>query len=149
MTTVKVASFDSFAAFASADTADMTVVVNGRPTEWQWIFAGPGHDKTLAQTERLSKERLHEGKAIKQAQINGKKYTVAEETPAEKRKENIDYVVERLVGWTPVVIGGEDYAFSEANARALLSDPKNPDLLTQALEFLFADSSFMKRSATS
>lgn len=142
-------SFDSFDAFASADTANMDVIVHGKVTGWIWTFAGPGHEKTIAQGERMAKQRLHDEAQKEQARVNGRKWKARDETPEEKREENINYVIERLIGWSPIQIGGQDFPFTEANARKMLGDRRNPALLGQAFEFLAADDSFTPRSVGS
>ena len=137
----------SLDSLADAETASLNIVIGGRPSGWLWHFAGPGHDKAQAQQNRISRERLHKDKLIEQARVNGKKWVAPEETPDGVRASNVDYVIERLVGWSPIRIDKQDYPFTAENARALLADPKRIGMLTQALEFLSADSSFMQRSA--
>lgn len=147
--TVEAVEFDSFDDFAASDTAEMAVVVNGKVTKWIWTFAGPGHEKTIAQSSRISRQRLHDEAQKEQARVNGKKWKSPEETPEDKRAENVTYIVERLVGWSPIVIAKQPFDFSEANARKLLSDHKNAALFAQAFEFLLADDSFTRRSGSS
>lgn len=142
--TVEFGSFDDFAA---ADTSDMEVVVNGRLTGWVWTFAGPGHPQTIAQNDRIARESMHEERKLREQQLNGRKVKLPEDTVDERRKKNIDHVVERLVGWSAVKIGGADYPFTKDNARALLGDPAKVSLLTQAFEFLGNETAFTKRSA--
>jgi len=144
-----VAEFTNFEDFDAADTANMTVIVGGRPTSWVWTFSGPGHPKTLDQSNRVSRAALHKQKLMEQAQVNGKKWIAEEETPAEIRAQNVQFVVDRLIGWSDVTIGGVPYPFTAENAVALLSEPSRIALLTQALEFLSADASFTRRSAGS
>ncbi|MBN9333482.1 hypothetical protein [Devosia sp.] len=136
----------SLDSFAGADIATMDVVVAGKPSGWLWQFAGPGHPKAVDQANRTARERLHKDKLIEQAQVNGKKWVAPEQTPADVRSSNVTYVIERLVGWSAIRIDGTDFAFTEANARMLLEDPKRVGVLAQAMEFLAADSSFTKRS---
>lgn len=133
--------------FAAADVAEMTVEVNGRPTTWVWSFAGPGHEKAIAQANRLSRERLHEDRLKEQAVTNGRKWKADELTVDEVRERNVNQIVERIVGWSPVRIDGKDFPFTPENAKALLSDPKRVGLFTQALSFLSDDQSFTTRSA--
>ena len=133
----------------SADTGEMTVVINGRPTDWKWTFAGPGHDKTIELNNRIARDRLHEDRQIHQAQVNGRKYKAPEESVEEVRARNVDRVVDRLLGWTPIKIGGQDLQFSPEEARKLLMDPKKINLLAQALEFLSEEASFMNSSVGS
>ncbi len=132
----------------AADESDMTVVVNGKLTTWVWTFAGPGHAKGIAQSNRVSRQRINDDKEKEQARVNGKKWKANEETPDEIRKQNVNYVVERLLRWTPVKLNGEELAFSPENAMKLLLDPRKVSLLMQALEFLNEEKSFIKRDAT-
>ena len=131
----------------AADESDMAGVVNGKLTTWVWTFAGPGHPKGIAQSNRLARDRLHEDKEKEQARVNGKKWKADEETPDEMRKKNVNYVVERLLRWTPIKLNGEVLTFSPENAMKLLLDPRKISLLIQALEFLNEDKSFIKRVA--
>jgi hypothetical protein len=127
----------------------MTVTKDGKLTTWVWTFAGPGHAKAVAQSNRLSRERLHEDAQKEQARVNGKKWKASDETPDEVRKRNVSFIAERLLRWTPIKLNGEDLPFSIENATKVLSDPRKVSLLIQALEFLNEDKSFIKRAATS
>ena len=140
------AAFD-IASLDAEDTADMVVQANGRPTAWVWTFAGPGHEKAIALSNKLSRERLRRENEQEQARVNGRKWKGEEETPDELAKRNADYIVDRLIGWSDVALGGEPYPFSQENARKLLLDPKKGALALQALEFLGDQRSFTKRSA--
>lgn len=132
----------------SADTAEMYVVVNGKPTTWVWTFAGPGHPKAIAQADRVAREVLHRESEQEQARVNGRKWKASQRTPEEVRAANVTYVVERLVGWSPVRLDGAELPFSEEAARKLLLDPRKATLLQQGIEFLADDKAFTKRSAT-
>lgn len=145
MTEVTELSLDEINA---ADEANMTVALNGKLTTWVWTFAGPGHQQTIAQNNRLARDHLQKERLKEQARVNGKKWTAPEEDVEEGRKRNISWVVERLVRWTPIKIDGVDYEFSKENATALLSDPRKENWLTQAIDFLVADGAFTKRSVT-
>jgi len=141
------AAFD-LSSIDSADEAQMTVVVNGKLTDWVWTFAGPGHPQTVEQSDRLSKERLHREHQQEQARVNGRKWKAPEETAEEVLDRNVRIVAERLLGWSPVVMNGEPYPFSRENAVALLKDRRKGALLIQALEFLGDEAAFSKRSET-
>jgi hypothetical protein len=130
----------------SAMEGEMTVMVNGRPTDWTWKFAGPAHPKTIAQNNRVSREQLAKRRLQEQAQVNSKKWKAPEQTPDELLEDNVNFVCERLLGWSSVKLGGQDYPFSEENARALLRDRKKGALLQQAIEFILEDNSFTQRS---
>jgi hypothetical protein len=127
----------------------MTVIAGGKLTDWVWTFAGPGHPRAIAQKDRIMRESLDRNRQIEQAQINGKKWKAPARTAADVLEDNVVYVLERLIGWSPVSIGGEDYPFSEDNARKLLVDPKKGALLAQSIEFIQGDDSFTQGSAKS
>lgn len=137
----------SFTDFEDAETGKMTVKIHGKLTDWVWTFAGPGHPQTVAQSNRIAKERLHEDRQNEQRRLNGKKVVLPEETVDEVRSTNVRGVVDRILGWTPVMIDGADYPFSADNAFDLLIDRKRLPLLVQAMEFLAAENSFTPRSA--
>lgn len=130
------------------DQADMVVLSDGRPTSWIWTFAGPGHPKTVALANKVSRERLRKEQEQEQARVNGRKWKGDEETPDQLKERNADFIVERLLGWSPVKFGGEPYPFTTENARKLLLDPRKGALAMQALEFLADQRSFTKRSST-
>jgi hypothetical protein len=134
----------------AADAATMEVMAFGRPTGWTWTFAGPGHPKTIAQSDRYAREALVTEKLQAQAQVNGKKWKAPEESLDERRAKNINHIVERLIGWSPFKVSrdGPEFPFTEENARTVLADRRKVDIYTQALDFLREDLAFTKRSAT-
>lgn len=132
----------------ASDEAVMEVYANGKPTGWLWTFAGPGHPKSIEQGNRLAKERLRKEAAQEQAVINGKKWKADEETVDEALARNVRIVTDRLLGWSPIQMGGKDYPFTQENANALLMDRRKGQLLIQALEFLGDEKSFTPRSAS-
>jgi len=127
------------------DEAEMTVVIGGKLTNWTWRFAGPGHSRTVEYNERQGRDRLHREAMQEQARVNGKKWKAPEESVSEVRERNIEWILSRLLGWSPVKFSGQDYPFTVENAKALLLDPKKP-FLTQAVEFLADEASFTPRS---
>jgi hypothetical protein len=136
-------------ALDAADTADMEVLgPDGRLTGWIWTFAGPGHPQTITQSNRIARERLHEDSQKEAARVNGRKWKPPEETVDQVRAKNIEFVVERLVGWQGATRGGKEFPYSPENAREILQDRRKAALLTQALEFLGEASSFTQSSAT-
>lgn len=132
----------------SADQAEMTIVVNGKLTTWKWTFAGPGHPQTVEYNNRIARDNLHEARQHEQARMNGKKVKLPDESVDEVRGRNVQWIVARLLGWTPVRIEGADVPFTPENAKRLLLDQRKP-FLQQAVDFLAADDSFTRRSATS
>ncbi len=130
-----------------ADQMEMVVLSSGRPTTWKWTFAGPGHPMGVAQRNRIAKEQLHDQKLQKQASVNQKKWKAEDKTPDEQLSENIDYILERLITWNEVLMGGQPLEFSREMARKILSDPKKGALMQQCIEFLVEDANFTKPSA--
>jgi len=130
----------------ASDEAEMVVHANGRPTTWVWRFAGPGHPKAVEVSNRMARERLRREAEQEQARVNGRKWKAEDESPDELARRNAEYVVDRLLGWSPVKFSGQDYPFSRENAIALLLDPKKGALAMQALEFLADQRSFSQPS---
>jgi hypothetical protein len=130
------------------DQADMVILAKGRPTNWVWTFAGPGHPKAVALSNRLSRERLRKEAEQEQARVNGKKWKAEQDSVDELARQNADIIVERLLGWSSVQMAGEDYPCTPENARKLLLDPKKGSLALQALEFIGDQNSFLQRSST-
>jgi hypothetical protein len=139
----------SLSDFSAADTATMQVIVFGRPTGWYWTFAGPGHPQTIEYNDARARDRLHEDRMKEQALTNGKKWKPAEESVDDVKMRNVNAVVARLVGWSDIEFDGKIFPFSPENARLFLKDPSRGAVLMQALEFIFDDTSFMKRLAGS
>jgi hypothetical protein len=135
--------------FDTADTSDMPVAhpLTGEPTTWIITFAGPGHPKTIDLADRRARQQLRDEKAKEQARVNGRKWKAEDKTPAEQRAENVEWIADRVVGWTPVKINGDDLSYSRENAIKLLADPKKGWLFRQCLEFLLAEENFMPSSA--
>ncbi|MHA6690599.1 branched-chain amino acid ABC transporter [Devosia sp. A449] len=147
MTKTESISLD-FEAFEAADIGKMQVLdIHGSPTGWVWEFAGPGHPKTEALNNRFARERLLKSAQVEQAQVNGRKWKADQDEPAEVRAKNIADLVERIVGWSAVEIGGKPFPFSAENATEFLSHPKRIGVLTQAMEFVASEKSFTPRSA--
>lgn len=144
-----VVEFGSLDELDSADVGHLFIEINGRLTDWKWTFAGPGHEKTVAYEDRQLRDRLHRDKQLEQQRLNGKKVKLPDETVDEVRERNIAWVLGRLIGWSPVKIGGEMFTFSEENARRILTDRSKSDILRQAVEFLTDEKAFTRRSETS
>lgn len=134
-------------ALDATDEGYMAVIANGKPTTWLWTFCGPGHPRAIAQSNRVAREQLTRNRQKEQAQANGRKWKAPEQSPEELLQDNVNFVMERLLGWSDVTMGGEPYPFSDENARKLLMDPKKGALLQQAIEFIIDDNSFTQRSA--
>mgnify|MGYP001593824205 CR=1 FL=1 len=137
-------------AMLPADTATMEVLKPGgiEGTGWIVTFGGPAHPRTLAWSNEAARKGLRKAAQIEQSQVNGKKFKAEDRNPDEVRKENVAWVVARIVDWTPITIGGKGYPFSDAAATELLIKPEMGWAFGQMVEFLGADASFTQRSAT-
>lgn len=148
--------FDLLDSLGSDDEAIMLVSVplaNGSTT-WQWTMASPSHPKGIAQKNRLSRESLKKSAEQEQSRVNGRKYKAEVETPDQVDRGNVDFIIERLIGWSAkldngedVKVGGDPFPFSEDNARKLLMLPKMWKLRNQAVDFIIDENSFTRRSA--
>ena len=133
--------------FDAADTAEMTVLTpSGALSQWVWIFSGPGHPQTVAQSNRLARERLHESGQQEAARVNGRKWKPTEETPDQVRNKNATFILERLIGWRGATRGGQPFDYTPDAARAILLDPRKSGILVQSLEYLGETTSFTPRS---
>ena len=90
---------------------------------------------------------MRESREQEMARVNGKKWKGEERTPEENRRRNAEFFAERMLGWTPVRINGEDFPFSQENSVKLLVDPKYVSFYQQVMSFLADEKSFMKKVA--
>jgi hypothetical protein len=132
-----------------SETADLKMLKPGTAELNGWILtmAGPSHPKTLAYREKKQRERLHKEAAIEQAQVNGRKYKADQRTPEEAEIDTMQWVVSRIVTWSPVKVGGQMIEFSDAAATELLRRPTMAAYLQQIIDYLNADRAFMPASA--
>jgi hypothetical protein len=119
------------------------------PTGWIWTFYGPGHSATIELANRVAGASLKRSAARRQAQANGKKWKEDEETLEQIRVENVDNIVTRTKGFTPIKLDGELIEFSADAAKRLLLDRRKGWLLGQIAEYLADEANFIQPSATS
>jgi hypothetical protein len=138
-------------AILPADTATIEILKPGGTEGTGWIitFAGPGHDKAVAWQNEQGKRNLRKQAQIEQAQVNGKKYRSEDRDVDDVRRDNVSWVVSRILGWTPVRLGGDPIVFSDVAATELLMQPRMAWALNQMVEFLADERSFTPRSASS
>ena len=117
------------------------------PTGWIIDIAGPGHPETIALGNETARERLVQQREQEQARVNGKKWKGGDVDPDSERDRNLSRIARRILGWTPVTLNGEAFAYSPANAILLLKEPAYTWAATQVYEFLGEDASFIKTSA--
>jgi hypothetical protein len=134
----------------SEETADLAIKDSaGRVTTWIWTFYGPGHPKTVALSNKVSKKWLDDAKAKEQAQVNGKKWKPEDKALDDLKRENVNNIIERTKTFTPVKLNGQVIEFTADAARDLLLDPRKGALFAQITDFLKEEENFMKPSATS
>lgn len=119
---------------------------SGRVTSWIWTFYGPGHPKTVALSNKISRKWLQEARDKEQAQVNGKKWKAEDRSLDQVRSENVANIVERTKDFTPVKLNGKIIEFSADAARDLLMDPRKGALLNQVVEYLKEEENFMRPS---
>jgi hypothetical protein len=102
-TTAAVEAVDLSAAIPK-DTGTLYIVVPGtnKRTGWAINFAGPGHPKTMAQTEEFSRAALDKAERIEMAQVNNRKWKGDGKQVADQRRENVAWVMGRALSWTPI-----------------------------------------------
>lgn len=147
--TAPIADFD----LSDLETGDESTLAikdrAGRLTTWVWTFYGPGHPKTVALSNRVAKKWLQDEREKVQAQTNGKKWKPEERSLDDIRNENVNSILERTKGFTPVKLNGEVIEYSPEAARRLLLDPHKGALFNQISEFLKEEENFMRPSAKS
>lgn len=132
------------------DTSTLEITAPGSSESTGWIveFAGPSHAKTVAWSNEAARKALRKAQSNEQQQLNGRKVKVDERTPEEVKKENVQWVVSRIVNWSPVEVLGKTYTFSDESALELLLKPEMGWAFVQMVNFLTAEESFTKDSAT-
>lgn len=133
------------------ETAELQMLRPGTSTPNGWIItlAGPSHQKALAFKNSAQSERLHKVATIEAQQANGRKVKPEIKTPDEEDLRTVKWLVSRIVTWTPVKIGAETIEFSDDAATKLLMRPAMAPYVTQIVDYLVAERSFMPASATS
>jgi hypothetical protein len=119
------------------------------PTGWTWTFYGPGHPATIELSNRVAGAALKKAASRRQAQANGKKWKEDEQSLEEIRAENVDNILRRTKGFTPIKLDGQMIEFSTEAARGLLLDRKKGWLLEQVGEYLRDEANFIQPSAMS
>jgi hypothetical protein len=115
-------------------------------TGWKVTLAGPAHEKTQAWVLENTRRNLRKQQQIEAAQVNGRKFKPEDRDVTDARRENVEWVVSRIVDWTPVKIGAETFPFSDAVAVDLLSRPALGFAFNQIVEAIGDERSFTKAS---
>lgn len=115
---------------------------------WKITLAGPAHSKTQAWVTENARRSIRKQQQMEAAQVNGRKYKPEDRDVSDARRENVEWVVSRIVDWTPVKIGPETFAFSDSVAIDLLSRPTMGWAFNQIVEAIGDERSFTKASAS-
>lgn len=118
-------------------------------TGWKITLAGPAHPKAVKWANDKQRRELKRAERIEAAQANGRKVKPEERDVDETRRETVGWVVSRILDWTPVKIGGEEFPFSDEAAMNLLLRPSMGWAFGQIAEWLEDERSFTKASAKS
>ena len=116
-------------------TSDPIIGTDNKP--WTIDFAGPAHPKAIEQKNSVIRKALKETRKGKNAD---------DKEPDDVTAEGVKFLVDRILGWTPIQFGGKPLEFSPKAATDLLSNPKFEWLYRQCNKFLADEASFIKRS---
>lgn len=127
----------SLSDFAYRDEASMPVIPPGGAEPIATIiFAGPAHEKSRSQAERL-----HTRAQWRQRRPPG------DRPLAEVERENVAFIVDRMLGWEGIKRREADEVvevpFGEAYATEMLLNPALGWLFGQCLAFLSVDTNFL------
>ncbi|MGE0725100.1 MAG: hypothetical protein AB7O45_12040 [Alphaproteobacteria bacterium] len=117
-------------------------------TGWRIVLAGPAHPRTLESQDKALRLSLKRDQLREQAQVNGRKYKGEDKDPDDARRENVEWLVSRIVDWSPVHVFDRDWPFTDADAVELLLKPEMGFVRVQLIDRLTEDATFMRRSAT-
>lgn len=118
----------------------------GQPSGWVWTFGGPGHPKTVAADERLTKRALAIADDQDKARVNGRKYKGSGDTFEDFRDRQISYAIERLIRWSDgMQVDGAPFPCTPENARSILLNHQL-GVYEQVQSFLQDEKSFTPRS---
>jgi hypothetical protein len=122
-------------------------LADGRPSGWKWTLASASHPQNVAFQEAETSAARERAKVITEAQFNGVRYEAAAKTTDQRLRENVQWIVARTLGWTPVRLKGQEYHFSREETENLLIKPEMSFAFEQLVSVLRTDARFMKRSA--
>jgi len=119
---------------------------------WFIEIADASHPQAVAWSNESARKSMKRQAAIEAQQLNGRKIKAEERDPEEQKRENIGWIVSRIVGWTPVklaFISPEPIHYSQEAAYKVLLHPKMGFALIQLIDVIGDDKAFTKASATS
>lgn len=116
---------------------------------WDLEIAGPAHPRSDELFKRQAQRINDRNAAQEKSRVNGKKWKPEERAPDEVRKETVEDVTYRILGWKPdpdFEDGKGPIAYSEENAVELFMDRSKGAFFVQLTRYLFDDKSFSKGS---
>lgn len=119
-------------------------------TGWFIEIADASHEKAVAWSNEQARKGLKRQSVLEAQQLNGRKIKPEDRDPEEQKRDNIGWVVSRIIGWTPVklsFISPEPIHFSDKAAYDVLSHPKMGFALVQLVDIIGDDKAFTKASA--
>lgn len=142
--TTDVVDFD---AFLPTEDFVLDVMQDGKRTGWQITLGGPEHPKAVAFADAQLRQGLERARLARLALANGSELPAEQKEPDEARRENVAWMVARIIHWTPIRVGGKEYPFSDDAAFDLLTRPTFGGVVRQISKALEIEARFLKRSA--
>lgn len=121
-------------------------------TGWIIEIADASHEKAVAWSTEQARKGLKRQSQIEAQQLNGRKIKPEDRDPEEQKRDNIGWVVSRIIGWTPIklsFISPDPIPYSEKAAYDVFSHPKMGFALGQLVDVIGDDKAFTKASAKS
>ncbi|ODT22218.1 MAG: hypothetical protein ABS35_15310 [Kaistia sp. SCN 65-12] len=149
-----VAGFVDLSGIVPVDSISYEILKPGSTegTGWFIELADASHEQAVAWSNEQTRKGLRRQSQLEALQLNGRKIKPEDKDPVEQKRDNIGWVVSRIIGWNPVklsFISPDPIQYSEKAAFDVLSHPKMGFALIQLVEVISDDRSFTKASATS
>lgn len=134
-------------------THDLQMFIPGtnEPSGWVITLAGPAHPQSIEHFERVTRRLNKRSADIERAQVMGRKWKGDEEkTPDESRRETVEGIAARILGWSPnpdFEDGAGAIEFSREAAIKLFMDRSKGAFFAQIVEYLTGEKAFLKASA--
>jgi hypothetical protein len=135
--------------FIPTDSAELDIKRPGtdKPVGWKLTLAGPSHPQAIAWASNVARKQLDRQARIEADLSNGKRIKPETKDVDAERKDSVEWIASRVIGWEPAVsIGGTKYEYSPENAVAIFIRRDMGWAFAQVLEFLSNETSFMPSS---
>lgn len=120
------------------------------PTGWTLEIAGPAHARTVEMGNRQAARFNKQASDKERARVNGRKWAPADRDPEDVRREAVEDITCRIIGWSPdpdFEDGKGPISYSESAAVDLFMDRAKGSYFLQLVRFITDETSFMKASA--